>query len=133
MVRMVLNGRLNNYQYLPESYVLASKCSISSKFKSTLTHECFSILFKSSNSVATSFIVGLSSPFNLKQFSARFATSFNCSVQPSFAICYLRNLNNLFFFQEMRKYVTKLLSTSGLSNESSYLHVNTSTRTTPKL
>ncbi|KAI4323860.1 hypothetical protein L6164_023435 [Bauhinia variegata] len=44
-----------------------------------LSHECFSGILKPSSSLATSLIVGLSSPFTLKHSIARFATSFTCS------------------------------------------------------
>ena len=119
--------------YLLESDLSTSNCSISSELESTLTYECFSIFLIPSNFVATSFIVGLSSPFKLKHFFARFATSFICSALPSFAICFPRTSNYLFFLKEMRKYVTRLLSTFGLSNETAFLPTNSSTMTTLKL
>ena len=87
----------------------------------------------SSNSIATSLIVGCFLPFKCKHLFARLAKMMTSSLSLSFFNWSSRISNRWFSFIEWRKYVVKLLSTSDLVEETGFSPVKSSTRTTPKL
>ena len=83
-------------------------------FDSTI---CFSIFLRPSNLIATSFIVGLSSPFTLKHFVASFTNFLTCFTFPSSIIPFSRISDNQSSFNAQRKYVARLICSLGLASE----------------
>ena len=83
---------------------------------------------------ATSFIVGLSFPFNPKQLLAKVATINTCPFFPCIMTWGSRISNRWLCFMDWMKYATKLLAwSSDLLKDTAFCPVSSSTRTTPKL